>query len=184
MGPLLRPLWLSHNIIDIVCGFNVTTRQNFAGVLVDVDCIPCNGKLLGVVGCNPKVSCLCILAILFVTIVVCAVFECACVSVNIFKACTLPIVSRNNPVAALFGVSIDNHSMYPLKVLLCFAIRLSDCNYSVTQVEYNVKHFSKIFLFLFLVVEYQKNYVFLLYIFDIYIYKKIILIFTYHKLFI
>ena len=160
----MRPLWLPHNIIDVVCGFNVTARQNFTGVLVDVDGIPCNGKLLGVVGCNPETSCLCILAIPIVTIVICTMFECACVSVDIFKACTLPIVGRNNPVAALFGVGIDNHSMYPLKVLLCFAIRLSDCNYSVTQVGYNVKHFSKIFLFLFLVVEYQKTRIIIIYL--------------------
>lgn len=120
MGPLLRPLWLPHNIIDVVCGFNVTARQNFAGVLVDVDCIPCNSKLLGVVGCNPEVSCLCIFAILFVTIVICAMFEYACVSVDIFKACTLPIVGRSNPATALFGVGVDNHSMYPLKSVVVF----------------------------------------------------------------
>ena len=120
MGPLLRPLWLPHNIIDVVCGFNVTARQNFAGVLVDVDGIPCNGKLLGVVGCNPEIPCLCILAIPIITIIVGAMFEYACVSVDVLKACTLPSASGNNPVAALFGVSVDNHSMYPLKSVVVF----------------------------------------------------------------
>ena len=120
MGPLLRPLWLSHNIIGVVCGFNVTARQNFAGVLVDVDGIPCDGKLLGVVGCNPKVSCLFILEIPIATIIVGAMFEYTCVSVDIFKTCTLPVVGRSNPATALFGVGVDNHSMYPLKSVVVF----------------------------------------------------------------
>lgn len=103
----------------------MATRQNFAGVLVDVDGVPCNGKLLGVVGCNAEVSCLCIIAIPVVTIVICAVFEYACVSVDILKARALPIVGRDNPIAAPFGVGIDNHSMYLLKSVGVF------CNPSI-----------------------------------------------------
>lgn len=124
-GRCCGPCVLPYNVVGVVSGFNVAARQDLAGVLVNVDGVLCNGKLLGVVGCNPEVSCLCILAIPVVTSVVCAMFEYACVSVDILKACTLPIVGRSNPIAAPFGVSIDKHSMYLLKSVVVF------CNPSI-----------------------------------------------------
>ena len=118
-GRCCGPCVLPHNVVGVGGCFDVAARQNLAGVLVDVDSVPCNGKLLHSVGCNPEVSCLCILAIPVVTSVVCATFECACVFVDLFKACALPVVSRSNPIAAPFGVSVDNHNYVPPKKCCC-----------------------------------------------------------------
>lgn len=118
-GRCCGPCLLPHNVVCIVGCFDVAARQDFAGVLVNVDCIPCNGKVLHSVGCNAEISSVFVFAVLFQTPVIRLMFSVACASINVVKRPANTSVCAENPIAAPFGVSVDNHSVYLLKALLC-----------------------------------------------------------------
>ena len=124
-GRYCGPCVLPHNVVSVGGCFDVATRQNLAGVLVDVDCIPCNGKLLHIVGCNPEVFSVFVFAILFQTPVIRLMFSAACASINVIKRPANTTVCAKNQILSALCAFLDNHGMYPLKSVGVF------CNPSI-----------------------------------------------------
>lgn len=114
MGSLMRPRALSHNVVCVGGCFDVTARQNFAGAVVNMDCIPCNREKLMCVGCDTEVFGVFVFAILFQTPAIRLMFSMACASINVIKRPANTTVCAGNPILSAFCFGIDNHGMYPL----------------------------------------------------------------------
>lgn len=115
-GRCCGPCVLPYNVVGMCSCFDVAARQDFAGVLVNVDCIPCNGKVLHSVGCNTEIFSIFVFAVLFQTPVVRLMFSIACASINVVKRPANTAVCAGNLILSAFGFSIDKHSMYLHKV--------------------------------------------------------------------
>lgn len=118
-GRYCGPCLLPHNVVGVGGCFDVATRQDLAGVLVNVDCIPRHCELLRIVGCNAEIFGVFVFAILFQAPVIRLTLGVACASINVIKVKSLVAVCAENPILSALCAFLDNHGMYPLKKYWC-----------------------------------------------------------------